>query len=174
MRTNSETNRKLGNVPSLIKNKGYTIAITLALIVISSLLIGYYFVSRLPPEGYTTIYMVDYQQKKAVDYPEMLVVNENSTFNVWVVVENHKATIQSVEILQKVIGDVILSFPVDAVVESSYAHTVESGESKETLATVSINDPGSYSVIFELWIYNEAGELEFSHNYCVLKVDVVD
>ena len=174
MRINSETNRKLGNVPSLINNKGYTIAITLALIVISSLLIGYYFVSRLPPEGYTTIYMVDYQQKKAVDYPELLVVNENSTFNVWVVVENHMATIQSVEVLQKVIGDVILSFPVDAVVESSYAHAVESGESKETLATVSINDPGSYSVIFELWIYNEAGALEFSHNYCILKVDVVD
>jgi uncharacterized membrane protein len=174
VRTNSETNRKLGKVPSLINNKGYTIAITLALIVISSLLIGYYFVSSLPPEGYTTIYVVDYQQKKAIDYPELLVVNENSTFNVWVVVENHMATRQSFEVLQKVVGDMIFSFPVDAVVESSYAHTVESGESKETLATVTINDPGSYSIMFELWIYNEAGELEFSHNYCVLKVDVVD
>ena len=174
MRTHSETNRKLRNDASLINNKGYTIAITLALIVVSSLLIGYYFVASLPPEGYTTIYTVDYQQKKAIDYPELLVANENSTFNVWVVVENHMATKQSFEVLQKVIGDMVLSFPVDAVVESSYAHTVESGESKETLATVSINDLGSYSVIFELWIYNEVGALEFSHNYCVLKVDVVD
>jgi hypothetical protein len=83
------------------------------------------------------------------------------------------ATKQSCEVLQKVIGDMIPSFPVNATVESSYAQTLGSGESRETLATVSINEPGSYSVIFELWIYNENGALEFSHNYCVLRVDVV-
>jgi hypothetical protein len=93
---------------------------------------------------------------------------------VWIVVENHMATGQSCEVLQKVIGDMIPSFPVEADVESSYAQTVGSGESWETLATVSINELGSYSVIFELWIYNETGALEFSHNYCVLKLDVVE
>jgi uncharacterized membrane protein len=171
--THSETNKKLGKFPSLINNKGHRIAVAFSLIFVSSLLIGYYFVASLPPEGYTTIYVVDYQHKKAIDYPQLLVVNENTTFNVWVVVENHMATKQSCEVLQKVIGDMIPSFPVNATVESSYAQTLESGESRETLATVSINEPGSYSVIFELWIYNENGALEFSHNYCVLKVDVV-
>lgn len=174
MRTHSETNKKLGKFPSLINNKGDWIAVAFSLIFVSSLLIGYYFVASLPPEGYTTIYVVDYQQKKAVDYPQLLVANENTTFNVWVVVENHMATRQSCEVLQKVIGDVIPSFPVNATVESNYAQTLESGESRETLATVTINEPGSYSVIFELWIYNENGTLEFSHNYCVLKIDVIE
>jgi uncharacterized membrane protein len=169
-----ETNRKLGKIPSLINNKGYTIAVAFVLIFVSSLLIGYYFISTLPPEGYSTIYILDSQQKKAIDYPELLVVNENSTFNVWVVVENRMGTKQSCEVLQKVIGDMIPSFPVEADAESSYAQTVESGAVWETWATVSINESGSYSVIFELWIYDETGALVFSHNYCVLKVDVVE
>jgi len=172
VRIHSETNRKLG-IPSLINNKGHRIVVAFLLVFLSSLLIGYYFVASLPPEGYLTIYTLD-DQKKAIDYPELLVVNENNTFNVWVGVENHMATRQSCVVLQKVISDMIPSFPVDADVENSYAQTVESGEPWETLATVAINDLGSYWVIFELWIYNEADELEFTHNYDVLKVDVVE
>ena len=174
MKIHSETNKKLGKIQSLIDNKGYTIAIAIALIFVSSLLIGYYLISRLPPEGYTTIYMLNYPQKKAADYPELLVVNENNTFNVWVVVENHMGTKQSCEVLQKVIGNMIPSFPVETDAERSYAQTIENGETRETLATVSINEPGSYSVIFELWIHDETGALKFSYNYCVLNIEVVD
>ena len=174
MKIHSETNKKLGKIQSSIDNKGYTIAIAIALIFVSSLLIGYYLISRLPPEGYTTIYMLNYPQKKAADYPELLVVNENNTFNVWVVVENHMGTKQSCEVLQKVIGNMIPSFPVETDAERSYAQTIENGETRETLATVSINEPGSYSVIFELWIHDETGALKFSYNYCVLNIEVVD
>ena len=173
MKTHSETNRNLG-IPGSIENKGYTIAVMFTLIFVSSLLIGYYYVSTRPPEGYTTIYLLDYPQKKAIDYPELLVVNKNDTFNVWIIVENHMSERQSYEVLQKVIGDMIPSFPVNADVESNYTQTLESGESGENLATVFINEPGSYSVIFELWISDETGTLEFSYNYCVLKVDVVE
>jgi len=177
VKIHSETNRNRGKIQSLISNKGYAIAVALALIIVSSILIGYYLISRLPPEGYTTIYMFD-SQKKAMDYPELLVINgneKNNTFNVWIVVENHMGTWQACEVLQKVINDPISSFPVEADAKSSYAKTIENGETWETLATVSINEAGSYSVIFELWIYNdETGALEFSYNYCVLPIEVVD
>ncbi|HUT17188.1 MAG TPA: hypothetical protein VMW84_02690, partial [Acidobacteriota bacterium] len=95
MKIHLETMRKLGKSLKLNDNKGYTVAVVIALIFVSSLLIGYYLISRLPPEGYTTIYVLDYPQKKAIDYPELLVINENSTFNVWVVVENHMGKTQS-------------------------------------------------------------------------------
>ena len=173
MKIYSEISRELDEKLKL-SNKGYTIAVALALIFVSSLLIGYYVISRLPPEGYTTIYSLDYQQKKAIDYPELLVINENNTFNVWVVVENHMGTSQSCEVLQKVVADPVSLFPVEANVESSYTQTIGNGETWETLATVSINETGSYSVIFELWIHDETGALEFSYNYCVLKVDAVE
>ena len=171
---NLSENGKLGRVPSLINNKGQGIAVAFVLIFVSSLLIGYFFVSRLPPEGYTTVYTLSYPQKTASDYPELLVVNENSTFSVWVVVENHMGIRQSCEVLQKVVANMIPSFPVEATVKSRYTQTIENGESWETLATVSINEPGSYSVIFELWIYDETGALEFSNNYCVLPIEVVE
>jgi uncharacterized membrane protein len=167
--------RKLGRSLNLNDDRGYTIAIVLMLIVVSSLLVGYYYISRLPPEGYSTIYILDYQQKKAIDYPELLVINQNSTFNVWVGVENHMGTKQSFEVLQKVIKGPILSYPVDAEVTASYEKTIENGEIWETPAEVSINEPGSYSVIFELWIYDDnAGAFTFSYNYCVLNLEVVD
>jgi uncharacterized membrane protein len=171
-----ETMRKLGRSLQLTDDKGYTIAVVFALIVVFSILVGYYLVSRLPPEGYTTIYMLD-SQKKAVDYSELLVINgneKNNTFNVWIAVENHMNERQSCVVIQKVIKGPIFSFPVEADANSNYTKTIENGETWETLATVSINEPGSYSVIFELWIYDETGALKFSYNYCVLNIEVVD
>jgi uncharacterized membrane protein len=166
--------RKLGKSLKLNDNKGYTIAVFLALIFVSSILIGYYLISRLPPEGYTTIYLLDDQQKKAIDYPELLVINENNTFNVWVGVENHMGGRQSFEVLQKVIKDTVPSFPVDTEIKSRAETTIENGETWETRATVSINELGRYMVIFELWTYNEqAAAFEFTYNYCVLNIEVV-
>ena len=167
--------RKLGRSLKLNDNRGYTIAIVLMLIVVSSLLIGYYLISRLPPEGYSTIYTLSYPQKTATDYPELLVINENNTFNVWVGVENHMGKRQSFEVLQKVIKGAIPAYPVDAEITASYEKTMENGETWEMPAEVSINEPGSYSVIFELWIYDDAaGAFTFSYNYCVLNLEVVD
>lgn len=173
MKAESETNRNISDSLKL-SNKGYKIAVALALIFVFSLLIGYYFVTRQPPEPYSTIYLLD-QQEKAIDYPELLVINNNNTFSVYVVVENHMGAKKDFEVLQKVVNDAIPSFPVEAPVERSYTQTVENGKAWETLATATINQTGSYSVIFELWIFNDnAGTFEFSHNYCVLNMDVID
>ena len=167
--------RKLGGSLKLNDNKGCTIAIALMVIVVSSLLIGYYLISRLPPEGYSTIYILDYQQKKAMDYPELLVINQNNTFKVWVGVENHMGNSASFEVLQKVIKGTIPSFPVDAEITGSYEKIIENGDTWETPAEVSINETGSYMVIFELWIYDDdAGAFQFSNNYCVLNLEVID
>jgi uncharacterized membrane protein len=167
--------RKLGRSLKLNDNKGYMIAIALMVIVVSSLLIGYYLISRLPPEGYSTIYILDYQQKKAMDYPELLVINQNNTFKVWVGVENHMDNRRSFEVLQKVIKGTIPSFPVDAEITGSYEKTMENGDTWETPVEVSINETGSYMVILELWIYDDnAGAFKFSNNYCVLKLEVID
>jgi uncharacterized membrane protein len=165
--------RKLGMSLKLNDNKGYTIAIVFMIIFVSSLLGGYYLISRLPPEGYSTIYILD-SQKKAIDYPELLILNQNNTFNVWVGVVNHNGNKQSFEVLQKVVKGTVSSFPVDAEIVGSYEKTMENGETWETPVEVSLNETGSYMVIFELWIYdNNAGAFQFSYDYSVLKVDVI-
>ena len=158
-----------------LNNKGSKIAVAVVLIFVFSLLVGYYFVSRLPPEGYTTIDVLNYQEKKAIDYPELVVINENNTFNVWVEVENHMDSQQSCEVLQKVVAGMVPSYPVEANAEKNYTQTVENGKTWEIPATVTINEPGSYSVVFELWIHNgQAETCQFTYNYCVLKIEAVN
>ncbi|MEM2999101.1 MAG: DUF1616 domain-containing protein [Candidatus Bathyarchaeia archaeon] len=160
-----------------LDSKGHRIAVALALIFISSLILSYYFVSKLPPEGYNTIYLLDYQNKKAIDYPETLVITsdgESKAVNVWVVVENHMGTSQTYQVLQKVVSNSILSLPVEAEAAQRYVKTLGAGEKWETLATILLNKAGSYSVVFELWIYDsEAETFKFSYNYCVLNIDVI-
>lgn len=152
-------------------NKGYIISIGLVLILVSSLVLGYYLVTHLAePEGYTIIYLLDFSQKKAIDYPELLVTNFNSTFKVWVDVENHLGRAIDGNVSLKITDAPIANFPVD--VNSTHVYPILNlgrEQTWETEAIVTINKPGNYSVVFELWISGE-----FSHNYCVLNVEVVD
>jgi hypothetical protein len=66
-------------------------------------------------------------------------------------------------------------FPLEAEANSRYERTLENGETWEIPATVTIDTLGNYSVIFELWAYDEeVGELQFSGNACVLNIEIVD
>ena len=154
MKLQSETIKNLNGYFRLDENKGYVVAVTVALILIFSLFIVYYVVFRAPPEGYVAIDLLD-AQKQAVNYPELVVINQNSTFNVWVEVENHLGKAQSFEILLKVTNGTSPAFPAEAQPINSYTTTLENGEKWETFSTVTIEKPGFYSVLFELWMYNE-------------------
>ena len=159
----------------LSDDKGYIISIGLVLILVSSLVIGYYLITRgLQPEGYTTIYLLD-PQKKAIDYPELLVTDYNDTLNVWVEVENHMGKALQFDVRLKVISGTISALPVEIDPTNSYVKTLEKDESWEIMAKTTINKPGNYSVAYELWICNQgAEEFEFTHNYCVLNIEVID
>ena len=153
---------------------GYTVSVLIALIFVSSLVAGYYLFLRPPQKGFMTIYLFD-SQKTALNYPELLGINQNNTFNVWIEVENHMGKSQYSEILLKVTNDTIPLFPVKADASSKYERTLENEEKWENLSTITINELGSYSVVFELWIYDEeTRELQFSGNACVLNIEVVN
>jgi predicted nucleic acid-binding Zn-ribbon protein len=94
---------------------------------------------------------------------------------VWVEVENHMGISLPSEILLKVTNGTIPTLPVKADANTTYERTLENGEKWETLSTISINEPGNYSVIFELWAYDEkVGALQFSGNFVVLNIEFVD
>ena len=165
--------KKLGDILKMDNNKGYSVTVLIALVCVSVLLAAYYPVLKPPAKEFTTIYLLD-SQKNALNYPELLIIDQNNTFTVWVGVENHIGKSQYCEVLLKVTTDPISSLPVEAEVKKRYARTIENGETWETLATVSINASGSYFVIFELWIYDDEAALQFSQNYCVLNIKFLD
>ncbi|MGD0645740.1 MAG: DUF1616 domain-containing protein [Candidatus Bathyarchaeia archaeon] len=172
MRKRLEKVKNLGRKIGLNDEKGYAVAIFLALIIVSSLAIGYYVLFRPQPSGYNSIYLLDYQ-KKIIDYPMVLVVNQNSTFNVYVNVDNHLGYKENYQILTKITND-LSSLPVNVPATNSTEITLNDGQSWQGLFTVTQNQAGSYSVVFELWQYNQgSGAYEFTNNYCVLNFQVI-
>ena len=171
MRIQLESVKKIGNKIGLNEEKGYAVAIFLALIIVSATVIGYYFVLRPQAEPYNTIYLLD-ANKKAVDYPETLIVNQNSTFSVYVAVENHMSATASYQVQVKITKN-LTTFPVDtqSIQTLETGNMNNNGKPVENKATVTENVAGSYSVVFELWQHKD-GTLEFTQDYCTLNIEV--
>lgn len=170
MKTHSATLRKIGDTLNSGDTKGAVIAVTVALLIISTVVAGYYIVVHPTPEGYTNIFVLD-AQGKAVNYTDRLVVNENYTFNVGV--ENHMGQSLPCEVQVKLTNETISLFPAEMASIKSYSKTLANGERWEIPITVSLQETGSHSIVFELWIQENAGTLEFSGNAVIRKVDVV-
>jgi uncharacterized membrane protein len=155
-------------------NGGYVISVAIALLI-ASILLGYYFIALRPVhEGYMSISLLD-SQKKATNYPEFLVNGMNSTFSVYVEVENHMEKTLIAQILVKVTENVSASMPLFSVNPILvYNRTMETKSTWEEIATVSLDKPGNYLVFFELWTSDQNIDIfEFSNNYCVLNIQVV-
>ena len=163
--------RKIG----LNDETGYAVAIFLALLIVSVTVIGYYAFFAPPAESYNTIYVLDVN-KKAVDYPEVLVVDQNNTFNVYINVENHMTKNTNYTVKVKIVENLPAIFPIDTQPTQVYetGSLSNNGKPWQTKATVTENTIGSYSAVFELWQHKDGDSLLFTQNFCVLKIQVVN
>jgi len=176
MRIQLERAKNIGEKIGLNDDKGYLLAIFLALIIIASLLLGYYVIYKPKHEGYSTIYLLD-AQNKAVDYPQVLVANQNSTFTVSFAVVNNMGWTTQYEVLVKITND-LTTVPVDAQPVGNYTMALGNGQTWQKTATITENQPGNYWVVFELWLYNTnpnvmAYQFNPYANYCDLPIQVI-
>lgn len=154
--------------------RGYLVSIIIALLIVSVLLGVYYFVISPPrPDNSISISLLDLQ-KQASNYPEYLTNGSNSTFSVYVRIDNHMGKALDTKVLVRATRDSIPSIPATPITPiTTITQNIPNGATADSLATVPLNEPGSYSVIFELWTANPGTEdFQFSNNYCVLKVQV--
>ncbi|HKZ87869.1 MAG TPA: DUF1616 domain-containing protein [Candidatus Bathyarchaeia archaeon] len=173
MSTISGTMKKLSRNLNLKSGKnGYAISVAIALLIASILLGVYYLAPRPAQEGYLTLYLFD-SQRKATNYPERLVNGENSTFSIYVEVENHYETAVNCTIQVKITSDMNPKYPVDVNATQISSSRVESGDKWENIATVSLNQPGDYMVIFELWTI-DGGVPKFSGQFTQLNIQVLN
>jgi uncharacterized membrane protein len=163
--------RKIG----LNDESGYAVAIFLALLIVSATVIGYYAFLAPPAESYNTIYLLD-ANKKAGDYPEVIVVDQNSTFNVYVNVENHMTKSANYTVEVKIVESLPAIFPIGTQPTQVYetGSLSNNGKPWQTTATITENTIGSHSVVFELWQHKDDGSLLFTQNLCVLKIQVIN
>ena len=168
-----ESVMRIGRRIGLSDEKGAAAAVFIALIVVVAVVTGYYFWLAPPPEEYNVINLLGSQQQ-ASNYPEVLVANQNSTFTVYVNVENHMNGDQSYRVLTKVTKNLPANFPEGLPVDpvNNYELNLAKGTSHQDQVTVTENELGSYSVVFELWRL-DSGEWMFTNNYCVLNIKVI-
>jgi len=164
---------KFDRIFNFDSNKGVIIPVILSIIFVTSLLVGYYLLSNAPPEGFSSIYILD-EQKTTDLYPELVIINENNTFNVIIGVENHLGKKQSYEVQQKLTEKPILTFPISENPENVYSKTLDHQETWETVISTTINEPGNYSLVFELYVKEESEIIDESIkpiNYVLLNIE---
>lgn len=172
MPTRSEHVMGIGRKIGLKDDKGYAIAILIVLIIVSALVAGYFLTLKHQPLGYNTIYLLD-AQKTANNYPTTLVVNQNSTFNLWLGVVNNMGRNgnQTYQVLEKITSN-LSGFPVDAPSIQTYTLSLANSATWQTESTTSLNQVGNYWVVFELWHQNSAGTYDFTHDEASLNIQV--
>jgi uncharacterized membrane protein len=146
------------------------VGVALALIIASALLIAY-FVSMRPVEEHTmTIYLLN-SDKKATDYPELVYIGKNSTFNVWVGVKNDMGQKETFQVLLKILNaNDYLSLKDGEPIET-FTYTLAPSGTWEKNATVTMNRTGDYMIVFELWLYDEENAgYKYSNQSCVLNI----
>jgi len=172
MQIRLERAKSIGRKIGINDEKGTVIAVFLVLVIVSALAITYFVAFRPQPAGYNTIYILD-SQKTADNYPVTLVANQNSTFNVWLSVENHMGKQEKYQIQTKITTDVS-TLPVAIQPVNNTDITLDNGKSWLNIVTVTQNQVGNYAVVFELWQLNSSGIYQFTNNYCVLNIQVIN
>ena len=173
MTEKSQLLKRLGSVSGPNDNNGYVIAVAFTLVFIAALATGYfvYLAMAGSPEPFTTIYVLN--SERTLDLPETVVIGQNNTFSVLVTAENHMGKTLPFEIRLKIAEPDNTIFPVDTEPKNVYSLILENGGKSEESATVSIGNPGSYMVVFELWTYEEASVAKFTGNACILNIEAV-
>jgi uncharacterized membrane protein len=164
------TLKKIGNALDSGDDKGVLIAITIALIIISGIVAGYYLLFHPAPEGYSEIYVLD-ANGQAIDYQETLIVNQPTSYNVTVV--NHMGANTEFEVQVKVTNRTFSTFPVEVQPVDTFTTTLGDGQAASRQASITLNETGAFSIIFELYIRN-GEQLTFTTNALVVHVEGVN
>jgi uncharacterized membrane protein len=166
--------RKLYEVKNVLdEGKGYYIAVLLALVIVGAVVAGYYILGDHAPEEYNTINLLD-RQKRAIDYPEVILASQNDNLSVYVNVENHMNSVQNYMVQTKIAKNLPASLPNGLEVDpiNTYKFSLATGEIHQNLLTTTQDIPGNYAVVFELWRDSGSGVYVFTQNYCVLNIQV--
>jgi uncharacterized membrane protein len=153
------------------KNGDTTVVLTIlvALFIIGILLVN---LALEPPqeERFDVIYLLD-SEKQTSNFPETVVLGENSTFTLWVGVENQRGATMNYSVLLKI--DDGTSAIGDSQVEAkeSFNKTLQHEEVWEFQVTVNIDQPGHNRLLFELWYIDATANMSYTGSWVNLSVE---
>jgi uncharacterized membrane protein len=154
------------------EEKTIIVTIIVALVIIGALLVNLVLTPVLP-EKFSTIYYLD-SEKQTESLPKTVVLGENSTFLLWVGVENHNDTTIDYSVLVKHDDGKSPVDPSPVEATESFEKTLADEETWEFPVTVTVDQLGNNRVIFELWYFNRTSlEKEYTGNWVNISIEAV-
>jgi uncharacterized membrane protein len=152
------------------EEKTIILTIVVALVIIIALLFNL-ILTPTPTEKFSTIYYLN-SEKQTENLPKTVILGENSTFSLWIGVENHNETIIDYSVYVKYDDGKSPVDPSPVKPTESFNRSLANGELWEFPVTISIEELGSNRVIFELWFLNTTSlEDEYTGNWVNLSVE---
>jgi uncharacterized membrane protein len=152
------------------EEKTIIVTVIVALVIIGALLVNLVLTPVLT-EKFSTIYYLD-SEKQTENLPKTVVLGENSTFSLWVGVENHNGTTIDYQVLVKYDDGKSPVDPSPVEATESFEKTLADGETWEFPVTVTIDQLGSNRVMFELWYLNGTSlKTEYTGNWVNISVE---
>jgi len=155
------------------EEKTIILTILVALVILGALLVYLVFFTPTQKEPFALIYYLD-SEKQLENFPETVVLGENSTFSLWVGVENQNET-QVFSVRVKVDDGNAPVNPSPAEPTQIFERTLLNEEKWEFPVTISIDQLGHNRIIFELWFFDKEAEdgLEYSGNWVSLSLEAI-
>ncbi len=155
------------------EEKAIAVAVLSAIIILAGLLV-YMSLTPAPQEPFISLYYLD-SEKKAKNYPQLLVLGENNTFLLWVGVENFMGRIEYSSVLVKVDDGMGSMDPSLVEPVKRFEKVLLNKETWEFPLTMTINQTGQHRIIFELWLFDELDNVfSYSRSWCSIWLDVIE
>lgn len=144
---------KTTNSGSGINEKKVIVATILVAIVIMSGVLVAEMLKSTSPEQFSALYVLD-SDKQANNYPRTVILGTNSTFSLWVGVENQRDNTREYSVQVKLDDGKTSEEPSLVEPVQVFNRTLADGETWEFQVTIDIDQPGNNRIIFELQFYN--------------------
>ena len=159
------------NASSKNDEKTIMVTIVVALVILGALLVNLVFLTPIEKEPLSAIYYLD-SEKTLENIPKTVVLGENSTFTMWVGVENQNDTKIDYSVQLKIDDGKSLETPNPSEVVEFVNGTLLDGDLWEFQIEMFLDKPGTNRVIFELHFDNEK-KWEYTGSTVSLSIEAI-
>ena len=149
--------------------------ISVIVLVAIVILAGFLFSLLLQPaprEPFSAIYLLD-SNKQTENFPKTVVLGENSTFSLWVGVENQNDTTIDYVVRMKLDNGTETVNPSPANDTESFERTLLDEQVWEFQVTINMDQLGTHRIIFELWFSDDKNVPRYSGNWVSLTLEAI-
>jgi len=155
------------------EEKTIILTILVALVILGALLVYLVFFTPVEKEPFSAIYYLD-SEKQTENIPKTVVLGENSTFSLWVGVENQNDTTMDYSVRVKVDDGNAPVNPSPAEPTQIFERTLLNEEKWEFPVTISIDQLGHNRIIFELCFFNVTkNDWDYTGNWVSLSLEAI-